>query len=133
MGYFEMSTSRSNSREQFLLQKLLHFCRLHYLSDIRTCIPQNRSRDSAVGTVTGCRLDGRGSFLSCGKIFFFIPVSKSALRDHTAFYPTDAEALSTGVKRRGRYAGQPRAFNADVTNDGAKPPFPISLHCVMLH
>jgi hypothetical protein len=80
-----------------------------------------KSRDSAVGTERGYRLDGRGSISIRGKFFPFSTTSIPALGPTQPHIQWVQGALSAGLKRLGREADHSLPSNAEVYNGGDIP------------
>jgi hypothetical protein len=87
------------------------------------------SRDSSVGIVTGYGLDGWGSIPGRTRfIFLFSTPSRPALRPTQPSIQWVLQALSLGVKRKGREANHSPPSSVKVKNGRVIPPFPIRLH-----
>jgi hypothetical protein len=82
--------------------------------------------DSAVGIVTGYRLDERGVRVQVlvGPRIFSSPCCSDRFWGHPASYPTGTGALSTGVKRPGREADHSPPISAKKMWIYPLPPMP---------
>jgi hypothetical protein len=78
---------------------LFAISRIYILSSVA------RSRESAVGTATGYRLDGRGVGVRVPvRARFFLHVAQTGSGAHPAFYSMGIEGSFPGGKRPGREA-----------------------------
>jgi hypothetical protein len=94
-----------------------------------------RNRDSAVGIVTGYRMDGRGVGvrIPVGSKFSLLYVVQTGSWVHPASYPTGMGALSPGVKRQGHEADHSQLVPRSRKRESKHPLPPICLHGVVLN
>jgi hypothetical protein len=83
------------------------------------------TRDSSVGIVTGCRLDGQGSIPGRERFFLFSTASRLALGPAQSPIQWVLGVISLGVKQQlGHEASHSPPSSVKVKNGGAIPPLP---------
>jgi hypothetical protein len=80
------------------------------------------NRDSSDGVATDYELDGRGSFPSRGKSFFF-HVGQASSGAHPPSYPIRTVGFFPGRKAAGAWSWSPPS-GTEVENGEAVPPLP---------